>query len=266
MSFNDVNFGMYIYRVLKQVHPDTGMSGDGLSTVNNLVRILLQKIVRVSNQLMINSAGRKTVSSKEIQTAVRLALPGELAKHGVSEGTKAVTKYLAKKGEKAKEPGAKKGDGTKAKPVSRASLADITFPVTRVETVMMELSNAERKSETAAVYLAAVLEYLIAEVLELAGNAARDNKKVRITPRHITLAIRNDAELDKLFQNVVLGGGVLPHIEPALIKNKGDPDAPKKSKRSVKKPATKKPATKKADGKKQNAKKPAAKKKTAAKK
>ncbi|CBY12297.1 unnamed protein product [Oikopleura dioica] len=100
-----------------------------------------------------------------------------------------------------------KGAKAKAKAKSRSVRAGLQFPVGRVHRMLRKGNYAERVGAGAPVYLAAVLEYLSAEVLELAGNAARDNKKTRIIPRHLQLAIRNDEELNKLLGGVTIRPG-----------------------------------------------------------
>ena len=104
---------------------------------------------------------------------------------------------------------------------NRSVKAGLTFPVSRVHRHMKLGKYSSRIGAGAPVYLAAVLEYMAAEVLELAGNAARDNKKTRIIPRHIQLAVRNDEELNKLLGSVAIaGGGVLPNIHANLLPKK----------------------------------------------
>lgn len=104
---------------------------------------------------------------------------------------------------------------------SRSYKAGLTFPVGRLHRQLKEGQYARRVGIGAPVYLAAVLEYLTAEILELAGNASRDEQRVRIVPRHIMIAIRNDEELHKLLDNVIVSNaGVVPSIHPFINKDK----------------------------------------------
>ncbi|ESQ32236.1 hypothetical protein EUTSA_v10005083mg [Eutrema salsugineum] len=129
--------------------------------------------------------------------------------------------------------------GDRKKSVSKSVKAGLQFPVGRIARFLKKGRYAIRYGSGAPVYLAAVLEYLAAEVLELAGNAARDNKKNRINPRHLCLAIRNDEELGKLLHGVTIAsGGVLPNINPILLPKKAaassqaekpSPKSPKKA-------------------------------------
>lgn len=114
--------------------------------------------------------------------------------------------------------GRKKQASGGKKTVSRSAKAGLQFPVGRMARYLKKGRYAKRTGVGAPVYLAAVLEYLCAEVLELAGNAAREHKKSRIIPRHIQVAVRNDEELSKLFSGATIAsGGVLPHVHAVLL-------------------------------------------------
>ena len=127
-----------------------------------------------------------------------------------------------------------KGKGGKAQ--SRSSRAGLQFPVGRVSRYLRKGRYAARVGGGAPVYMAAVMEYLSAEILELAGNAARDNKRTRITPRHVQLAVRNDEELNKLLGGVTIAsGGVLPNIHAVLLPKKKPTKEGAPAKKSAKK-------------------------------
>ncbi|KAL0994803.1 hypothetical protein UPYG_G00127360 [Umbra pygmaea] len=114
-----------------------------------------------------------------------------------------------------------RGGKKKATKTSRSTKAGVIFPVGRMLRYIKKGLPKYRIGVGAPVYMAAVLEYLTAEILELAGNAARDNKKGRVTPRHILLAIANDEELNQLLKGVTIAaGGVLPNIHPELLAKK----------------------------------------------
>ncbi|XP_077340662.1 histone H2A-like [Lithobates pipiens] len=120
---------------------------------------------------------------------------------------------MSGRGKKVQKPAAGKS--------SRSAKAGLQFPVGRIHRFLKKGNYAERIGSGSSIYMAATLEYLCAEVLELAGNAARDNKKSRIMPRHIQLAVRNDEELAKLFAGVTIAdGGVLPNIQAVLLPKK----------------------------------------------
>ncbi|XP_035761201.1 core histone macro-H2A.1 isoform X4 [Neolamprologus brichardi] len=152
-----------------------------------------------------------------------------------------------------------RGGKKKSTKTSRSTKAGVIFPVGRMLRYIKRGLPKYRIGVGAPVYLAAVLEYLTAEILELAGNAARDNKKGRVTPRHILLAIANDEELNQLLKGVTIAaGGVLPNIHPELLAKKRGAKgkletpvspAPEKKPKPVKKTTAKKLSGKKAGGK-----------------
>ena len=133
---------------MKQVHPDTGLSAEGMRVMNGLLKYVASSICRTS-ALLATHAEKSTISSREIQTAVRLSLTGELAKHAIHEGTKGVMKFMHSGGAKRKSPTT----------TSRSARAGLQFPVARFET-MLRKNSSHRVGAGAPVYFAAVIEYL----------------------------------------------------------------------------------------------------------
>ncbi|CAJ0609441.1 unnamed protein product [Cylicocyclus nassatus] len=216
---NQTNGGLNLIRrecglLIVQVHPDTGVSIEGYVHHEFARERCLPERLAAEASRLAHYNKKTTISYREIQTAVRLILPGELAKHAVSEGTKAVTKYTSNSSKSSICLDAEK-ETEKRIEGQVHSIEPSWDPVSRgthpSQTPQGKLCH-RRIGGGAPVYLAAVLEHLAAEVLELAGNAARDNKKTRINPRHLQLAIRNDDELNKLLTGVTIAqGGVFIH-------------------------------------------------------
>lgn len=168
-----------INKILKLVHPDDSISQEALLCMDSFINDVLERIAGEASKLAQYNE-KNTISSRDIQTAVRLILRGELATHAVSAGTKAVTQ------------GAKAGS---------------FFSIGRVERLLGRGKHSSRIGGGAPVYLAAVAEHLAAEILELAGNAARDEKQARITPRLIQLAVGKDQDLNNLLGGVTDSSG-----------------------------------------------------------
>ncbi|KAF2076850.1 hypothetical protein CYY_001817 [Polysphondylium violaceum] len=147
-----------------------------------------------------------------------------------TEEKKAKAASISKKrGEKVVNSSKKKKDVTdqQKERLSRSSRANITFPVSRVERLLREGRYAPRVESTAPVYLAAILEYLVYEILELSHQICERNKRTRITPQHINWAVSNDLELNHLLQDVTITfGGVLPMSFPTDKKKNSKTEPP----------------------------------------
>lgn len=120
-----------------------------------------------------------------------------------------------------------KGDKGKEMPESRSRRAGLQFPVGLIHFMLREGNYAEDVSNGSPVYLAAVLEYLVTEIVELAGNVARDNQETRITPRHLQLAIRNDEELNRLLAGLTIAYGAYSRNIQAVGDKPNDPESKK---------------------------------------
>lgn len=200
-------FETYISKVLKQVADKNGITSNSKQQLNSALCIVARTISLVVTRLT-EIAKKKTMSDKEVANTVRILFSGDLAENSIREGVKSVEKFSAE---------ASKGS-------SRQGKAGIIFPPSIAEKFLRNFGYSKvMVTSTAPVFLAAVLEYLVAEILILASKSATNNKRIRITIRDLQLSVGEDQELSTLFDKLnisFLGGGVVPYIHSCLITKK----------------------------------------------
>lgn len=199
------NYNHSIRKVLKQVHPDQGINSEASNVLNIILNGLLRDLIETAQALMkpvnYKNPGKKiketkTLSVDALKVSVRLVITSELEKHALSEGLKAERKYKAFEKERHKEE-------KKKEPISSSRKANLQFSVSKTRNAIRGmLLKSQSLEEVAPVFATAVLEYIAAEILELAGNVCRDRKAKRISILDIKRAIFNDTELDALMSRL----------------------------------------------------------------
>ena len=206
-------FQSYILKILKENFKDASISGIALNQLSDLTRILIDEI---GHRSVVICRRLKTITftSRTIQFATRSILTGELQRNAVSEGAKRTTIYnVAIAGKSSSTP-----VSAKRKSSTLQNKAQLTLSPSRVMSVLRGFRY--RISVSSGVYCAAVIEYLLVEILELALGYAHYNKKVKITSKHIQTAIRGDEELNFLADALKIEfsmGGVVPFIHSELL-------------------------------------------------
>ncbi len=202
------NFHLYIHKVLKALDQGFKISKNAMEISDSCVEDLCHRIISQAAEL-VKINGRKTFTEKSMYTATRMVIgDSPLCNAAVVEGVAAVKRY-----DEAEEAQSTSG----GKRQRKSEKAGLIFPVSRVHKKLKEADFAvPRSSRYAAVFLAAVLEYMITEVLDLSIRSAALKKKTRISPTDIRVSIKNDAALDKLFKDAIIpGSATTPHVNSA---------------------------------------------------
>jgi histone H3 len=200
-------FETYISKVLKQISDKNGITSNAKQQLNSAICILARSISFTASRLTEISK-KRTASDKEVENAVRVLFSGDLSDNSVIEGIKSVQKFNIES----------------SKGTSRQGKAGIVFPPSITEKFLRNFGYSRIMiTKSAPIFLASVLEYVVAEVLLIASKHSNINKRVRITIRDIYISVKEDQELSKLFNTLnisFIGGGSIPYIHSSLIVKK----------------------------------------------
>lgn len=208
---SETDYKIYIQRILKSSHPNTGLSGGALDSLSEIVHSITRRLANNVN-VLLSVSDKATLSAREASAAVKLTVPIGLSKGATAAGERAVSSYTRSVTEDA-------NSGVKTSVTQRAG---ILVSVSRVGRLLRTASVSKRQGPSAAIFIAAVLEYLLKEILDVAARLSIELKKVRITNRNILLAVRTNSDLNSLLpeHSTVLAGGVVPHIDESLMNKK----------------------------------------------
>lgn len=194
-----LDFDLYIKIVLNNMHSNMHINDHAKTSVNTMIHEVARKLCNRMGSLMRDN-NKKTITTREVQTAVKLVLPSDLARHALNEGVRSLTRFAAS------------ASGTKYNHIPQAKRANIKFPPSRAKKLLKKyMPGSQRISVTAGIYFATMLEYLTAEIVELAGNAALNKMKKTISREHLMIAIKSDPELNILFKGTIAMDGYPQH-------------------------------------------------------
>lgn len=190
-----------LQKLLSTIHPHVGMTLAAARVLVSMVDDLLTRILDCASDRLLG-VGAHLVTARDIQSAVRVILSRDLARHAISGGTASVQLYS-------------RADTTRDDRSTTSSLSGVKWSVPDTARIAARICPGRAFSSHAIVFLAATLEYIAAELLELSGNASRVSRSARIGPRHVLLAVRNDPDLNTLFGNGLFAGGGWVDTGPA---------------------------------------------------
>lgn len=167
------SFAKHIHKILEMVYPDVQISKKVMSNINSMINVVAKKLI-----IEASTNSNLAFDSNNIITAVQTIFPDILATHAISEGNRILTKNNTKPDYKSQ---------------------GLLYPIIDIKTLINQYIGNDSATENAAIYLAAVLEYITAEIIELSGNTMKEFKRKRILPRDISFAIHKDEELNTLF-------------------------------------------------------------------
>lgn len=200
-------FETYILKILKQTAPEHGITANAKQQLNSAICHLATEITKTA-LFLTQKSKKKTLSEKEVSHAIKILFPHELSTNSISEGERSVLKF----------------SNEEKKNTSRQDKAGIIFPPSIAEKFLRNFDYSNYMiTKNAPVFLAAVLEYLTQDILQLSAELTNDNNRVRITIRDLELSVRTDPELSSLFTKCsieFIGGGVVPFIHRSLLSKK----------------------------------------------